>query len=120
MFDDIKALFRHETIDHKPSMWIMHRFLASEMQLAYVASKYAQWIRCDSMTFQFWRAVVPKRGKAPYLKYIAAKKAPAPPELAQRAMEVYGWNRQETEEALDIIELSGETLNVANYLGVEL
>lgn len=123
MFDDLNALYRHEPIELNrpaPPVFVLHRFLASDPDYSQVWRYYARLIRDNHMCLQFWRAILPKQGKAPFLKYVAPKKLESPEALIRRYMEVFGLNRLEAEEAVEIIEMAGEKENLANYLGVEL
>lgn len=118
--EQIGALYKHEKLERPPSMFVVHRFLASDRDLAPVAKVFNLNIRDDAMAWQTWRAVLPRQPKAPYLKYPAPGKAGKPSELVARAMEVFGWNRHTAQENINIIELAGQLDDFANRLGIEL
>jgi hypothetical protein len=123
LFDKIDALFKgkHPTeLDSIPNFYIIHRFLASDKDYALVVRNIGHKIRGDDILWQFWRAVVPRVSKSPYLKYPAPGKPGAATDLAQRLANRRAMSRLEAEQTIDLFDEMGKKQDLANYLGIEL
>lgn len=120
LFDKIDALFRKEEVESPPSAFMLHRFLASDLTYAQVAKEIALHNRDDARAFRLWQNIVPKQSRSPYLSYIAPGSPGDPHPLVERLMEVELMNRDEAEEALDLLRAADRVDEIAVAYGVDL
>lgn len=120
LFEAMNYLFTKRTypFDDYPSAFIMHRFLASDMDYALACGEAAK-IRDDQMVFAWWRAILPQGRGAPFFTYTAPKKRAAAEELVERLMGLYCYTREQAEEAIDLLRELGHAEDMHAYFGVE-
>jgi hypothetical protein len=106
LFGWIDALYSKKMPDGTPPTYMMHRFLASDRDLADVARVLQLELREPMLIFKTWQALLPK-GRAPRFNYIAAKKPPAEEELVTKMRSVLSEKRETVETMIEMVRLSG-------------
>ena len=96
---------------------VLNRWLASGRDLAGAAREISNASWDDKMTWQFWRAALPRMAKAPTLRWPAPKKPPEAEALMLRLMEVHNVRREVAEEMESLLAPSYHQL--LHYYGVE-
>lgn len=121
LFVWINALYTKEKPEGTPPIYVMHRFLASDRDLAPAARYLQQDIRKDpGLVFATWQALLPRGGAAPRgLTYIAAKKPPEAEDLTERMMQVLGERRSVVEQMQELFALAGQSKELHHHFGFE-
>lgn len=99
LFVALDALWTKAPMENLPPLYILHRFLASEPDLAIAARELQRDLRRGDpdITFRVWQGLLPKERGAPRLSYVAPKKPPAVEQLTLRMMEVLKESRTTVE-----------------------
>lgn len=100
-------------------VYVAHRFLASEQDLAQAARTLRAEVREPDLIFRTWQGLLPEAPGAPRLSYPAAKKLPKAEELTLRIMAVEGESRVVVEEEQLLVEQMGKLLELYEEYGVE-
>lgn len=121
LFGWLDALWTKAQPEGTPPTYVMHRFLASDPDLAPVARLLQNTVREPELVFRAWQGVLPRDRGAPRLSYIVAKKPPAEEAVVERLRTVMGESRRSAEQILEIVKLCGKAKTRALYaeLGVE-
>ena len=120
LFTWIDALWSKKTPQGTPPLFMMHRFLASDQDLAIAARYLQQDLRQEPhIMFRTWQGLLPKGRGAPRLSYVVPKKPPTAEELTLKMMRVLGERRSVAEGMQQIVELAGRTRELYLYYGVE-
>jgi len=125
LFNWLDALWNKKRPPGIPPVYMMHRFLAFDRELANVA-RYLQsdLQREPDLVFGTWQALLPRAKGAPRLGYVAPKRPKAAEELTQAMMRVTGERRVVVEEMQELVatELAMSGRQMADlyfYYGVE-
>jgi len=121
LFSWIDALYTKRQPEGAPPMFLMHRFLASDRDLA-IAARYLQidLKRTDArIVFRVWQGLLPKAQAAPRLSYVAPKKLVAAERLTIRMGQVLGERRVVVEEIQALIALTGRSEELYFHFGIE-
>lgn len=118
IFSQIGQLFRNQTPDGDVQVFVLHRFLASDPTFAPFAKELAPFYD-DKMIVEIWRSSLPFLAKAPYLKYPAPKKVPAPDDLVRKVADVHCYTYGEAEEVVDLLHKMGRLDEAIAFYGVE-
>lgn len=120
LFSWLDALWNKTQPEGAPPIYMMHRFLAAERDLA-IAARYLQvdLAREPALVFATWQALLPNSARAPRLAYVAPKKPKAAEALTQRMMHVLAESRRVVEEMQELIELAGRGAELYIHFGVE-
>jgi hypothetical protein len=108
VFGWLDALWNKQHPPGTPPVYMMHRFLASDVEFAQVARELALTIREAELVFGVWQALLPQAAKAPRLAYAAAKKPPAAEALVARLQVVLCAGRAEAEAAVAMVRSAGQ------------
>ena len=131
LFVAIKSLWTKERLEGMPPTFIMHRFLASDRDLAPVAKDLQKSIKGsegDAMRIQVWRGILPKGRDSPRLSYVAPKKRPSEDKLTTKMMEVLSARREVVEEMIELFKIGtgtgllrvdGSLSDLYHYFGVD-
>jgi len=120
LFDWLNALYTKKRPEGTPPIFVMHRFLASERDLA-PAAREIQLVHHDpAMAFAVWQGLLPRGSGAPRLSYAAAKKPPAAEALIMRMVQVTGERRAVVEQMYDLLTLAGREADLYPYFGLEV
>lgn len=118
IFQCIEDLFAGRIPEKFPYPFILHRFLASDIDYC-VAAKEIQHATTDpALVFGIWQLAVP-RGPAPRVKYVGPKKSPAAEVLVARLMEVEKINRQDAEEAVQLLTMMDKVESACWEYGID-
>lgn len=118
LFGWIKALWTKEQPDGTPPTYMMHRFLASEQDLADVARWLQLEVREPALVFRTWQAMLPRGSAAPRFSYVAPKKPPAEEELVSRMKEVLAESRTTVEQMIEVVKMQGRLNDLYVEFGV--
>ena len=120
LFDWIKALFLKNRVDstNKPPTFMINRFLASKQMFAPFAAWASRNIRDHVLAYEWWMTALPRQ-QQPFLSYPAPKKGPAADALVVAVMERFAYNREDAEQAVELVEIQERTNSLRKYLGVE-
>lgn len=120
LFTWIDALWDKSRPEGTPPIYMMHRFLASDKDLA-IAARYLQQDirRLPDIVFRIWQGMLPKGKAAPRFSYVAPKKPPEEDALVKRMMSVLGERRAVVEEMLSLAECAGSVMELYKHFGVE-
>lgn len=122
IFDKLDNLYTSKDLEGSPpSPWIMHRFLASQPDLALVARELNRTplIADSEKVYHIWDTIIPPVANSPYFPYIAPSSKDQPEKLVRALMEAENYSRQEAEDALEILSMQGRVGDLADELGVE-
>lgn len=119
LFQALDGLWTKRKPSRRPPIYIMHRFLASDPDLAVAARHLQRDIRDDEMKYRVWQGLLPKGRGAPRLSYTAPKKGPEAEELVQVMMAKRAERREVVEETIKLMELMGLDRDLYYYYGVE-
>lgn len=120
LFDHIDGIFQgKDPHPSRPPFFVLHRFLASDRHYAMVAGDLQRRISDEDHLYEIWRAATPEQERSPRLSYPAPGSPDAAGDLVGRLMETMTLSRIEAEEAVQLIEMAGETEAVRAHLGVE-
>lgn len=118
IFVQIAQLFRKEPITEDVNVFVLHRFLASEVAYAPVAKELSR-IYNDRMVVEIWKASLPRMAKAPYLKYAGPKRPPASSALVKKIADAEGYTLMEADEVVQVLTQLGQGDSLWKYYGVE-
>lgn len=118
LFEAIDALFHKKPVEAIPGLFVVNRFLAWEPAYAPYAAAVSR-IRDDAMAWEVWRGALPRKHKAPWLRYPAPKRQPAAEALVLALMERTHLSRARAEEAVDIMTATGTVDDAMAAYGVE-
>jgi len=118
LFANLDALWTKRAM-RRPPMYVMHRFLASDPDLAIAARYLQQDLRGDDILFRVWQGILPRGREAPRLYYVAPKKPPQEEALVAEMMRVLSERREVVEEMVEILRLAGREDDLYPYFGVE-
>lgn len=108
------------TVGGTPPIFLIHRFLASDRDLAQAARVIQRDIRDPHMAFRVWQGLLPKsKGGAPRFKYVAPKKGPAAEALVVKMMEKTRERRAVVEDMIALVEMQGKLLHLYAFYGLE-
>jgi len=121
LFNWMDALYTKKTLEGTPPIFMLHRFLASDRDLAMAAHTLQLEIKRAGprIAFRVWQGLLPKGQGAPRFRYVAAKKPPAVESLTARMMHVLGESRTVVEEMQGLVELTGRTEELYFEFGIE-
>jgi hypothetical protein len=120
LFTWLDALWTKARPEGTPPIFIMHRFLAADRDLA-PAARYLQLDlkREPTVAFRVWQGLLPKGRGAPRLAYVAPKKGPEAEALTIRMVQVLGERRTVVEEMQAIVTQAGHAEELYWYFGIE-
>lgn len=116
LFVQIASLFRNQTPDGEVPVFVLHRFLVSDLSFAPFVKEFAK-LRDDKMVVEIWRGALRKQ-KPPYLKYTGPKKV-ASDDLVKKISEVENLGTLEAEEHIGLLKGMGLLSETYAYYGVE-
>ncbi len=120
LFGWLNALYNKEQPTGTPPTYMMHRFMASNPDLAQFARVLQQQVREPALVFRTWQGLLPyERRGAPRFQYVAAKKPPEEDELVSRMKEVLSERRSTVEMMVSIIQLAGRTADLYKEFGIK-
>ncbi len=120
LFTWIDALWNKKQPHGTPPIFMMHRFLASDRELAQAARcLQVDHRREPAVAFRTWQGLLPKGRGAPRLAYVAPKKGKAAEVLTARMMKVLGERRVVVEEMQELVVQAGRELDLFLHFGVE-
>lgn len=119
LFSWLDAIWTKQLHDGTPPTFMMHRFLASEKDLAIVARYLQVEVRDPALIFGTWQGMMPKGRGAPRLQYVVAKRPKAEEELVTRMKEVLAESRESCEAMIGIIKLAGRLSELYAEFGIE-
>lgn len=108
LFGWLGACWTKERPDGTPPTFMMHRFLASEQDLAPVCRTLQVEVRDPHLVFGCWQAMLPEDRGAPRLQYVWPKKGADEEELISRMKKALSESRLTCERMLSIIRLAGK------------
>lgn len=121
LFAGIGALWTKARPETMPSFFIMHRFMASDPDLAAAAKVLQRDIKDPEMLRAVWQGLLPKgRGAPKGLTYVGATKTPAADALTEKMMKTLPERRDAVEQIIELFELAGLTKELYAYFGIEL
>lgn len=90
LFEKIDSLFTKKEVAGDPiHPFVLHRFLASDMDFARAAAYFQEATWDPEMTWALWLFVLPRLPSAPRMRYVAAKKPEAASKLIARMLEAH-------------------------------
>lgn len=119
LFTWIDALYTKAAPEGTPPVFMMHRFLASDPDLAQAARTIQVEIRDPALAFKLWQGLLPTGRGAPRFSYCAPKKAPTAEELTERMISVLGERRPVVEQMQELVRAAGRLLDLYHYFGVK-
>lgn len=119
IFATIDRIFSGQKAHNPHSAFILHRFLGSDRDFCEIAKELQKDVVDPQMVMEIWRAAVP-RGRPPRLKYTGPRKGKAAEGLVERIMRVWGYNREQADEAVDLITTAGKLEDACAEFGVEV
>lgn len=118
LFTWLDALWNKQHPEGTFPVFIAHRFLASNRDLANAARILSKDVRDPAMVFATWQGLLPEDRGAPRLTYPAAKKRPAAEQLTLRMMATLGMRRQVAEEMQALLAETGRLEELYVEMGV--
>jgi len=119
LFQWLDALYTKAALEGTPPVFMMHRFLASDRDLASAARYIQLEIRDPEIAFRTWQGLLPEGRGAPRLSYVAAKKPPEAEALTVRMIQVLGERRRVVEQMQELMAAAGHERDLYFYFGVE-
>ena len=120
LFTWLDALYNKKQPEGTPPIFMMHRFLAADRDLAPFARVLQVDLRQEPlMVFRTWQGLLPKGQGAPRFSYVAAKKPAAAEDLTIRMIHVLGERRAVVEEMQEVIDQAGHLHALYIYFGIE-
>lgn len=119
LFTWMDALWTKAEPEGTPPTFMMHRFLASDIDLAPACRALGLEVREPALVFKTWQGLLPKGPGAPRLGYAAPKKPPQEEALVTRMREVTGERRAVIEEHIALARLAGHVSALYAEFGVE-
>lgn len=121
LFGWLDACWAKTRPEGTPPVFMMHRFLASDRDLAQVARYLQVEIRDSSLIFGTWQAMLPEgRGAPKGLRYVAPRKAPAEETLVTKMKDVLSESRRSVEAMLEVVRAGGRLPALYAEFGVEM
>src|SRR6266545_1554996 len=84
LFGFLDALWTKRVPEGTPPMFMLHRFLAADRELAEACRVVGREVRDPVLAFRTWQGLLPVARGAPRLAYVAAKRPPGMAALAAR------------------------------------
>ena len=119
LFVWLDALWTKRRPEGTPPVFMLHRFLAADKDLAPFCRALAQDIRDSTFIFLTWQALLPRGAGAPRLAYVAPKKPPAMEALIARMVTVLAARRSVVEEMVAIVKEAGKLPALYAEFGIE-
>ena len=120
LFDEwLPALWTKARLEGKAPIFIMHRFLASEPDLAVVSKELQHDFKEPAIMFRVWQGLLPRARSAPRLSYVAPKRTPDAELLVQKIMEVEHVRRDVAEAALEVLTMDDKVVAAQQYYGID-
>jgi hypothetical protein len=119
LFTWLDALWNKTQPEGIAPIRMMHRFLASDRNLADAARWLQLQVRQPDLVFRTWQGLLPQGRGAPRLSYPAPKKPPQEEVLVARMRTVLGERRQVVEGMIAIVQAAGEEEALYAQFGVE-
>ena len=122
LFAALDALSTKVRLEQPPSMFIQHRFLASDPDYAQAARTIQKDIKGDEgekIALRIWQGILPRGAGSPRLSYVAPRKGKKVEELTQAMMKDLRENRVTVEAMLEIYYLLGRTPELYQFHGLK-
>lgn len=119
LFGWLNAMFTKARPAGTPPTYMMHRFLASDRDLAPAARWLQLQVREPDLVFRVWQGLLPKERGAPRFQYVAAKKPPKEEALVTRLCSVLAESRRTVEAMLEVVKAAGQLSELYDELGME-
>lgn len=119
LFTWLDALWNKQQLEGTFPVYVAHRFLASDRNLALFARALGRQVAEPALVFRTWQGLLPSGGGAPRLKYPAPKKPPQAEALVLRMMVVRCQGRAVVEELYGVAETMGLLAALYREYGVE-
>lgn len=119
LFGWFDALYTKQTPGGTPPTYMMHRFMASDKDLAQFARVLQVQLREPMLIFKTWQALLPVGRSAPRWSYVVPKKPLAEEELVTRMRSVLSERRDVCEKMLDIVRLAGRETELYHEFGIK-
>ena len=119
LFTALDTLWTKERLEKPPSMFIQHRFLASDPDYAQAAKVIQKDIKEPEMAIRTWQGILPRGAGSPRLSYVAPRKGKKIEELTQAMMANLKENRVTVEAMLEIYYLLGRTPELYQFHGLK-
>lgn len=118
LFGWLDALYTKVTPTGTPPTYMMHRFMASDPDLAQFARILQVQLRESMLIFKTWQALLPRGRGAPRFGYVVAKKPPEEEELITKMRSVLSERRDVCEIMLHIVRLAGREKDLYAEFGL--
>lgn len=119
LFVWLDALWNKQHPEGTFPIFVAHRFLASNRELANAARVLSKDVREPAMVFATWQGLLPTDRGAPRLTYPAAKKRPGAEQLTLRMMATLAVRRQAAEEMQALLADAGRLEELYVEMGVQ-
>lgn len=119
LFGWLDALWNKKRPEGTFPVFVAHRFLASDKDLAIAAREFSHEIREPDLIFRTWQGSLPKGRGAPRLQYTAARKPPAEEALVARMKLVLAERREVVEDTIELVKLVGREEELYQEFGIE-
>ena len=120
LFTWIDALWNKRQLEGTPPIFMIHRFLASDRDMAMAARTIQlDHTREPHIAFRTWQGLLPKGKGSPRLSYVAMKKGPAAEALVERMMHVLAERRTVVEDMVSLLILAGKERELYLHFGAE-
>lgn len=115
----LSAVWTKARPEGRPPTFVMHRFLASDRDLAEAARVLQRDAPDPRVCLRIWQGLLPRgRGVPRGLRYAAPKRPPAVEALVARVMEVEDLRRELAEEAVETLAHLGRLADAHAWYGV--
>lgn len=98
---------------------MMHRFMASDPELAQAARVLQNELREPDLIFRAWQGLLPKMRQAPRFAYVVPKKGPEAEELTLRLMVLLQEGRHNVERMIGLVQLAGRERDLYREVGIQ-
>ncbi len=119
LFTALDTLWTKVRLEKPPSMFIQHRFLASDPDYAQAAKVIQKDIKEPDIAIRTWQGILPRGAGSPRLSYLAPRKGKKIEELTQAMMANLRENRVTVEAMLEIYYLLGRTPELYQFHGLK-
>jgi len=102
-----------------PWFVILHRFLASQQQLARACKYIALQVHDNELVYAIWQKALPKAKGIPQGTSYVAARSEETEKLVERIAQVWAYNKREAQEAYALCEAAGSTAALKAYLGFD-
>lgn len=120
LFGWLDSLWTKKIPEGTPPTYMMHRFLASDRDLADAARELQLNVRDPKLVHRIWQGILPTGRGAPRLSYVAPKKPPQEEELIERMRQVLVESRTTVETMVEIIRESGRIAELYAEYGFKM